>query len=619
MTHALEQAHQAPVPFDAKAFIKTLTTQPGVYQMHNAEGEVIYVGKAKNLKKRVSSYFQKQHTSAKTTALVKQIQHIQIIITNSENEALLLENNLIKKFRPRYNVLFRDDKSYPYIYLSEHADFPRLEFQRGTKSPKGRYFGPYMSSGVVRETLQLLQKLFQIRQCDDTFFHNRSRPCLQYHIKRCSGPCVNLVSVENYQQDVRDAVLFLEGKNHQVIGRWIQRMEEASAHLDFELAAKYRDQIAKLRQIQEQQYVDSKGKAIDVDVIAGHIQAGAACIQVMFIRNGRLLGNRVYYPKIPGELSLSEFFASFLPQFYLNTSINNYIPKEIILNVQPEDKTLLEAVLAEQSGHNVKLTAYVRGERAQWLKIAANNAKQALVSFLAGKLSTQRRFEALQEELGLESLPERIECFDISHTMGEATVASCVVFDRSGAVKSDYRRFNIKDITPGDDYAAMHQALIRRYQKLKANEAKIPDIIFIDGGKGQLAQAEEVITELQLTGVTLIGIAKGLGRKPGLETLYLSGKGAVALNPDSMALHLIQYIRDQAHAFAITGHRQRRSNARKKSSLEGISGIGANRRRELLRRFGGLQELKRASVDELAKVPGISKNLAQKIYDYLNA
>lgn len=605
--------------FDAKAFLKTLTTQPGVYQMLNAEKEVLYVGKAKNLKKRVSSYFQKQQTSSKTAALVKQIRHIEVLITNSENEALLLENNLIKRFRPRYNVLFRDDKSYPYIYLSEHPHYPRLEFHRGAKSQKGRYFGPYPSSGAVRESLQLMQKLFQVRQCDDNFFRNRSRPCLQYHIKRCSGPCVGLIAEADYAHDIHNAVLFLEGKNQQVINNWVKRMEEAAARLNFELAAKYRDQIGTLRRIQERQYVDSEGQEADVDVIAGCIQSGAACIQILFIRNGRLLGNRVYYPKIPSEIGLAEFFASFLPQFYLSTVVVNHIPREIILNSQPEDSDLLETVLTEQSRHPVKISAKVRSKRAQWLKIAENNAKQSLASYLSGKISMQQRFEALQQELGIASLPQRIECFDISHTMGEATVASCIVFDIHGPVKSDYRRFNITDITKNDDYAAMYQALTRRYKRLKETEAKMPDIIFIDGGKGQLSQAEQVVEELQLTGVILIAIAKGLGRKPGLETLFIAQQGAVVLKQDSMALHLIQYIRDQAHEYAITGHRQRRAKARNKSSLEVIPGVGAIRRRELLRQLGGLQEVKRASVDELTKVPGISKELAQTIYDYLRA
>ncbi|CAM4418862.1 MAG: UvrABC system protein C [Legionellaceae bacterium] len=603
--------------FDPISFLKTVTVEPGVYQMMNAAGDVIYVGKARNLKKRLSSYFQKKQHSPKTVSLVKQIHRIEIIVTNSENEALLLENNLIKRFRPRYNILFRDDKSYPYIFLSKHSTYPRLGFYRGMKKEQGRYFGPYPNSYAVRDSLQLMQKLFQIRQCEDTFFQHRSRPCLQYHIKRCTGPCVGLISPEDYQRDIENAILFLEGKNHTIIQNWVNRMEEASNQLNFELAVKYRDQITQLRHIQEQQYVESKGMDTDVDIIAGIIQSGEACVQILFIRQGRLLGNRVYYPKIPEEVPLSEFYNHFLPQFYLSSTRITAIPKEIILNKLPTECELLESVLTEQSGHKVKINSNVRSMRAKWIQIAENNAKQALTQYLTGKASMRKRFEKLKEDLGLPFLPQRLECFDVSHTLGEATVASCVVFNRDGPVKQDYRHFNITDIPKGDDYAAMHQALLRRYKKLKLIEAKIPDIIFIDGGKGQLAQAEQVMEELQLTGVTLIAIAKGLGRKPGLETLFISGKGSIILASDSTALHLIQYIRDEAHAFAVSGHRQRRSKVRKTSSLENIPGIGVARRRELLRQLGGLQEVKKASVEELAKVPTISKSMAQKIHDYL--
>ncbi len=596
--------------FDAKAFLKTLTPRPGVYQMHNAEGEVLYVGKAGNLKKRVSSYFSRSAQTAKTRSLVSQIKSVQVTVTRSETEALLLENNLIKNLKPRYNILLRDDKSYPYIYLSGHPDFPRLGFHRGAQRGKGQYFGPYPSAGAVRDSLNLLQKVFPVRQCEDSFFSNRSRPCLQYQIKRCTAPCVGLVDRETYQEDVRHAVMFLGGKSSQVVDELVTRMETAAAALNFERAAHYRDQIGKLRRVQEKQYVS--GETGDIDVVAVAAKSGVGCIQVFYVRGGLLLGNKPFFPIHTQDESETEILAAFLPQYYLGKDV----PAEILVNQPLPEIDLLEQVLAAQAGRRVTITSRVKGERARWLEMALTNAQESLAGKLASKAGMRSRMVALQEALGLEQPPSRMECFDISHSMGEATVASCVVFNEEGALKSDYRRFNIENITPGDDYAAMHQALLRRYTRLKGGEGKLPDILFIDGGKGQLSEAEKVLEELQLSGVTLVGIAKGPDRKPGLETLFLSGSNSAIILPrDSAALLLIQQIRDEAHRFAISGHRQRRDKTRSGSQLEKIPGLGPKRRRSLLSQFGGMSEVARAGVEDLASVEGISRQLAQRIYD----
>ena len=595
--------------FDAKAFLKTLTSRPGVYRMINAEGEVIYVGKARNLLKRVGSYFTRSVTSPKTQAMVSQVANIEVTVTRNENEALILENNLIKELRPRYNVLLRDDKSYPYIYVSAD-EFPRLAFHRGAKRAKGRYFGPFPSAGAVRETLNLLQKVFRVRQCEDSFYKNRSRPCLQYQIKRCTAPCVGYVMEDVYAEDVRHAMMFLEGKDSQVIDELVNRMEHASASLEFEQAAAFRDQIASLRRVQEKQYISGEGG--DLDIIVSAVKNGVGCVQVFFIRGGHHLGNKTFFPKHTQDAEADEVLGAFLPQYYLGKPV----PNEVLVNHGLDEREWLESVLAEQAGRKVSISHNVRGDRARWLEMAQTNLAQALARQLVNKSGLQQRYEALQEALGLDDQPQRLECFDISHTQGEATVASCVVFDQDGPRKSDYRRFNIEDITPGDDYAAMHQALTRRYTRLKKGEGKLPDILFIDGGKGQLSQAREVMAELAIDDVILVGVAKGEGRKPGLETLFLSGQGEPIILPaDSPALHLVQQIRDEAHRFAITGHRQRRAKARGKSPLEGIPGVGAKRRRDLLNQFGGWQEVARAGVDDLAKVKGISQDLAQRIYD----
>ncbi len=598
--------------FDPKTFLRTLTNRPGVYRMLDGAGNVLYVGKAKDLKRRVSSYFTRG-LNLRLQSMVARIADIQVAVTQTEGEALLLENNLIKELRPRYNVLLRDDKSYPHIYLTTHQDFPRLAFHRGSRARQGRYFGPYPSAGAVRETLQLLQKLFPVRQCEDSFYRNRSRPCLQYQIKRCTGPCADLVSESAYRKDVEDTVLFLEGRTNRVIDGLVARMEQAAEALEFEQAARYRDQIATLRRIQEKQYVS--GESGDLDIVAIQMAAQLACVQVFFIRGGRNLGNKVFFPKAPEGEKAERVLGAFLSQYYIGKAI----PQEIIVPRQPEDADLLQDVFSEQSGRRVVLRSRVRGERARWLKMAGSNARLALESRLASQGGYQERLEALRDGLGLDETPKRMECFDISHTGGERTVASCVVFDQEGPKNSDYRRFNIEGITPGDDYAAMEQALSRRYSRVRDGELEPPDILFIDGGRGQLAKAEESLQELGLSGIALVGVAKGPDRKPGLEQLWLSGNSAATILPaSSPALHLVQQIRDEAHRFAITGHRQRRAKARKTSVLEEIPGIGPKRRQRLLKQFGGLQELSRAGVEDIARVDGVSRQLAQQIYDALH-
>ena len=613
------------MPFDSETFLKDLSTKPGVYRMIDANNVVIYVGKAKNLKNRVSSYFRKSGQSPKTSVMAGQIAQIEIMITYTESEALLLENNLIKTLKPRYNILLRDDKSYPYIYLSAQDKFPRLAFHRGARNKKGRYFGPFPNGHSVKSSLNLLQKLFPVRQCEDSFYKNRSRACLQYQIKRCSAPCVGFVSEEVYREDVRHTVLFLEGKSNEVIDELVLLMDQAAGKLDYEKAAIHRDQIANLRRLQEKQYVSNeKG---DLDVIAIEFQNDIACIQVFFIRDGLNLGNKSFFPKNVRHQSVSEILSAFIAQFYIvSSTTERFIPNTILVSQVFEDRDIIEKILHEQSAHKVEIRDKVRGERARWLEMAQMNAQTALMSRQSNRASIIERFESLQEALNFDSLPERLECFDISHTSGEATVASCVVFDLSGPLKSDYRRFNIENITSGDDYAAMYQALKRRYRLFAKDqenkkEAKLPDVLVIDGGKGQVKQAQQVMAELQINSVQIIGITKGEGRKAKFDTLLLS-KGilsdsdkAVILPHDSKAMHLLHHIRDEAHRFAITGHKNRRAKARKTSPLEKISGLGPKRRQLLLKQFGGLQEVARAGIEDLAKINGISKSLAQKVYE----
>jgi len=603
----------SPDAFDAPAFLATLTSRPGIYQMKQVDGKVIYVGKAKNLKNRVASYFGRVQ-GVKVRVMVSQIHAIDVTVTHTENEALILESQLIKKLKPRYNVLLRDDKSYPYIFLSDQHEYPRLGLYRGRKRDNGRYFGPYPSAYAVRETLNILQKIFPIRQCEDSFFQHRDRPCLQYQIKRCTGPCVGLITPEEYALAVRHAVLFLQGKNTQVINELVEKMEQASNTLKFEQAALIRDQIVSLRRVQEQQYVH--GEKGNVDIIAAAQGAQLGCIQVFFIRNGQNLGNKHYFLKLPKEMSTGELLATFLAQYYLNRQI----PDNLLVSNTLPDQTWLVDALTSLAKHKVTITGQPRGARAQWLKMAVTNAEVALQSRLASQAGYHERLLQLQDILSLKQLPERMECFDISHTQGELAVASCVVFGVEGAIKSDYRRFNIEGITPGDDYAAMHQALTRRYTRLMAGESALPDILFIDGGKGQVREAIAVLEALQVHGVMIVGVAKGAGRKVGMEGLVLPGRSELLYpGPQSSALHIIAQIRDEAHRFAITGHRQRRDKKRKTSVLEDIPGLGPKRRQSLLKQFGGLQEVARAGVEALSQVKGISTPLAEKIYDVFHS
>ncbi|KAB2932583.1 MAG: excinuclease ABC subunit UvrC [Candidatus Contendobacter sp.] len=596
-------------PFEPQSFLKTLVTLPGVYRMLDERGVALYVGKARNLRRRVSSYFREHHPSARTRSLVTQIQAIEVTVTHTETEALILESRLIKELQPRYNILLRDDKGYPYIHVAE-GDFPRLALHRGAKRAPGRYFGPYPHANAVRDTLNLLQRVFRLRSCEDSFFRARNRPCLQYQIKRCTAPCVSLIDRESYQRCLGDALLFLEGRSGQVIDDLARRMEEAAVALNFEEAAVYRDRIVELRQIQQRQHVE--GESGDLDVVAAIARGGAACVQVFVFRGGRLLGNKAFFPRLPEDEDEDAVLGAFLAQYYLDREI----PTELLVSHEPTDATLLAQAFQERAGQRVAIVAHPRGERARWLELARRNAEHALAAHLSSQAGMRQRLEALRDALGLEEIPNRLECFDISHTQGEATVAACVVFGAEGPIKADYRRYNIEAITPGDDYAALRQALTRRYTRLREEEGRLPDVLFIDGGKGQLAQARAVLEELQVAGVTAIGVAKGPERKPGLETLFLSGENRPFILPaDSSALHLVQQIRDEAHRFAITGHRQRRIKARATSALERIPGIGPKRRQALLRQFGGLKQLARAGVEDLAGVDGINAELAQRIYD----
>jgi len=595
-------------PFDPKAFLETIPGRPGVYRMVDATGTVLYVGKAKDLRRRVGSYFNRS-LNHRLQVMVSRVASVEVTVTHTEGEALLLENNLIKALKPRYNVLLRDDKSYPFLYLSTQEVFPRLAFYRGSRKGAGRYFGPYPSASSVRETLQLLQKLFPVRQCEDAFYRNRSRPCLQHQMHRCTAPCVGLVSVEEYARDVGRTILFLEGKTNEVVAELGERMERAAQSLEFERAAAYRDQISSLQRIQERQYVSGAGG--DLDILACALEGGVACVQVFYIRAGRNLGNKTFFPSAPEEVNEPVLLSAFISQYYLDKPV----PAEILCSVAPEDEELLETALSERAGRRVEIRARVRGERVRWLQMARGNAQLGLRSRLASQAGYAGRLEALRKALGLEELPRRIECFDVSHTGGEGTVASCVVFDQDGPRKSDYRRFNVEGITAGDDYAALRQVLTRRYLRIREGEVPAPDLLLVDGGRGQVAAAAEALGELGVSGLALVGIAKGPERRPGLEQLWLYGcNSPVTLPGDSPGMHLVEQIRDEAHRFAITGHRLRRGKARTTSLLEGIAGIGPKRRQRLLRQFGGMQELGRAGVEDLARVEGISRQLAEQIY-----
>lgn len=598
--------------FDPKPILKNLPNLPGVYRMINALEEVIYVGKAKDIKKRVSSYFNKNLPSPRTRMMVSHIVKIETTVTRSEAEALLLENNLIKGLMPRYNVLFRDDKSYPYITLTGDA-FARLAFHRGAQRKNNRYFGPFPNSVAVRESIQLLQKVFKLRTCENTVFANRSRPCLQYQIERCTAPCVGYISTEDYAHDVNHAALFLEGKTSEVMNALGEKMNTAAANQEYEMAVVFRDRMQALRQVQAKQFV-SDFSVSDADVIACADIQGQHCINLVMIRGGRHLGDKSFMPKNAQDADVIETVEAFLSQHYVAQNT----PPMIVCGVEVDTKTF-ELAFSEQSGRKIKMITNAIGDKRMWLKMAQTNAELALTQKQAAASNQEARLIALREALSLPETTERIECFDISHTMGEATVGSCVVFDKGNMQNSEYRRYNITGITPGDDYAAMRDVLTRRYKKVAAGEGVRPDLIFIDGGKGQLGVAIEVMQEVGLEDILLVGIAKGEERKPGLETMIFSDTGEMLnLEKDNQGLHLLQQIRDEAHRFAITGHRAKRAKARITSSLEDIEGVGAKRRKALLTRFGGLDGVKGASMDEIAQVDGISQTLAIKIYEQLH-
>lgn len=595
---------------DSKSFLKTVTTRPGVYQMLNADGKVIYVGKAKNLQNRLRSYFQK-NVSVKTARMIEQVVDIKLALTETENEALLLECNLIKKYRPRYNVLLRDDKTYPYIYIS-NDEFPRLDSYRGNKTLKGQFFGPYPSVGSIKQALNFLQKTFLVRQCKNSFFRNRSRPCLQHQIGRCKAPCVGLVSNDEYQADVQNTILFLQGKEDTVIEKLQGQMVQAATQREYEKAATLRDKIANLRQLQEQQAISSGDN--DADIMALAMQGKAAVVMLLKIRQGRLLANQAFYPQVPKDQEPQQVMQSFLSQFYLTSHFVNDIPSLIICNLELEQRELTEEVIAAKAGRKVTISYGRRGERLKWLKLAMLNAENALKRTCNDADQAEYALNALQQSLELLMLPQRIECFDISHISGAQTYASCVVYDNTGINKSEYRRFKITGVKASDDYAAMHQALTRRYKRLLAEEKPLPDILLVDGGKGQMTQAEDVLKSLNIETMLIVGIAKGPTRKPGLETIIVDNR-QYHFAKDNTALQLLQRIRDEAHRFAITGHRQARQKAANSSRLEDIAGIGASKRRALLNHFGGLQGVKKASIDELCKVAGVNQSLAHKIYD----
>ncbi len=599
--------------FKGKAYARRLPTRPGVYLMRDETGQALYVGKAADLRKRVSSYFDARPKIERIMRMVARIQSIEISLTRSESEALLLENEWIKAHKPRYNILLRDDKSYPWIAITAGHEFPRIAFYRGARDKDTRYFGPYPSASSTRESISMIQKIFRLRNCDDSYFAHRSRPCLQYQIHRCTAPCVGLVSAENYASQVSDATLFLQGKDQNVIDKMIQRMESASVRQDYELAATIRDQIRTLKEIQAQQYV--AGATGDIDFIAVAQDRGKSCVQVLSFRAGRNLGQRSYFPSHTDDREAAEVLDAFLGQFYQQ----RLPPPLLVISKTVENQQLLESVFGDMVGRKVKLQAKPRGDRRQVLLMAQQNARQSLGLRLASEANYQRQLEELQQLLGLDDLPARIECFDISHTAGNQTVGSCVAFGASGADKSRYRRYLLKDITPGDDYAAMRQVLQRRYEPVQQGEGELPDLLLIDGGKGQLQQAIDVMAGLGISGLPIVGIAKGAARRAGYEEWVRPAPlPSLFPGPGSPASHLVQQVRDEAHRFAITGHRGQRNKAASRSGLENIPGVGPKRRKGLLSHFGGLQGVKRAGVEELSSVPGINQQLAEQIYRALH-
>ena len=602
------------VEFDSEAVLKLLPTRPGVYQMKDAKGHVLYVGKARNLKVRVTSYFRAAGLASKTIALISKVADIHTIVTTSETEALLLEQNLIKEEKPPYNVVLRDDKSYPFIRVTNHKH-PRLSLHRGPKRGGGRYFGPYPSAGAVRESINILQKLFGIRPCEDGFYKNRSRPCLQHQIGRCTAPCVGAIPTTEYREEVELAVKFLEGKSGAVIADFREKMDGASKNLDFEKAATYRDQIKQLRRIQEDQYVTASSG--DVDIFGIAVAHGYACVDCLFVRAGQILGHRTWYPKNQLDVDMSDLLSAFLSQYYLGGS-DRELPKQVLISENIAGISVLSDALSLRAGRRVEVTSRVRSQRARWVEMAKQNAVFSVGSMAAEKKNIFSRFVELQEALGLEDLPQRLECFDVSHSSGEAAVASCVVFDTKGPLKSEYRRFNIDGIVGGDDYGALEQALRRRYQRIKSGEGVLPNVLIVDGGKGQVGRAAQVLSDLQIHGVVLMGIAKGPSRKAGRESFIVQGLSQFDSAQNRGATLLLQHIRDESHRFAIAGHRGRRQRVRRRSELDDIPGIGPKRKRELLIHFGSIAAIKGVSPREIAKVTGISFKLANEIYGALH-
>ena len=606
-------AQEGKQGFDGKALAASLPTRPGIYLMKDVSGTPLYVGKARNLRKRVASYFDARPKVDRIMRMVARIDQVEVSLTRTEGEALLLENEWIKSLKPRYNVLLRDDKSYPWIVISTNHEFPQISFHRGARDKTKSYFGPYPSASSVRESINLIQKLFRIRNCEDSYFAHRNRPCLQYQIRRCTAPCVGLVSQGDYSEQAKDAMLFLQGKNQKVLTRMISRMEQASLDLEYEAAAIFRDQINTLKQMQAQQFVS--GSQPDIDFIALAQEQNQTCVQLVSIRGGRNLGQRSHFPSQTEGYSAAEVLEAFLGQYYQDRQP----PVQIVVSHPLANDKLMASVFSETAGRKISIQAHPRGDRRKMLELAVGNSRQALQMRLASKANIARQFEALQNILQLEELPGSVECFDISHTAGNQTVGSCVVFDNNGAVKSKYRRYNLKGITPGDDYAAMRQVLTRRYGRIQAEEGSLPDLVIIDGGKGQLRQAEEVLAEFGLNGIPLLGIAKGRARRAGYEEWILASPArSFRPGPESPASHLVQQIRDESHRFAITGHRGRRQKAATKSGLEKIPGIGPGRRRALLNHFGGLQGVNKAGVEELSSVPGINRALAEVIFQALH-
>jgi excinuclease ABC subunit C len=600
-------------PFAGKAFSARLPTRPGVYLMRNSEGGALYIGKALNLRKRVASYFDARPKNERIMRMISRIAAIEVSLTRTEGEALLLENEWIKSLKPRYNILLRDDKSYPWIVMNSAHEFPRIAFHRGARDKTKRYFGPYPSAGSVRHSINLIQKLFRIRNCEDSYFSHRNRPCLQYQIRRCTAPCVGFVSSQDYALQVDDATLFLRGKSQKVLTRLIARMEHAAHEQEYETAAMFRDQINSLKQMQAQQFV-STGQG-DIDFIAVIQEQGKSCVQLVSIRGGRNLGQRSHFPSQAEGRSASEVLEAFLGQYYQQRQA----PPQLVISHPVEALELLSAVFSEQAERKVTIQPHPRGDRRKMLELASGNARQALQMRLASRANINSQFEALQTLLKLEAIPESVDCFDISHTAGNQTVGSCVVFDVNGPDKSRYRRYKLKGITPGDDYAAMHQVLTRRYGRIQAEDGSLPDLILIDGGKGQLKRALEVLSEFGLSGIPILGVAKGRSRKAGYEEWVLPRPArSLRPGPESPASHLVQQIRDEAHRFAITGHRGRRQKAATRSTLEKIPGIGPGRRRTLLNHFGGLQGVKKAGIEELSSAPGISRLLAEEIFRALH-